>query len=170
MITTGCIPKINPDDFDEVWWIVRSPDTIPVKEKLVSLVSELAPSPELFWDYRQAFHAGRFGTEYFQNVYVPWFLKDLEKNLEAQERLEYLCKESRTKKIALCCYCEDESLCHRSIIAGILLGMGAVIETKEEYRKYFENGNLIMGMEERGTNDREKCNGAAAGWTSDGIH
>ena len=135
MITTGCIPKINPDDFDEVWWIVRSPDTIPVKEKLVS---ELAPSPELFRDYRQAFHAGRFGTEYFQNVYVPWFLKDLEKNLEAQERLEYLCQESRTKRIALCCYCEDESLCHRSIIAGILLGMGAVIETKEEYRKYFE--------------------------------
>ena len=84
------------------------------------------------------FHAGRFGTEYFQNVYVPWFLKDLEKNLEAQERLEYLCKESRMKRIALCCYCEDESLCHRSIIAGILLGMGAEIETKEEYRKYFE--------------------------------
>ena len=83
MITTGCIPKINPDDFDEVWWIVRSPDTISVKEKLVLLVSELAPSPELFRDYRQAFHAGRFGTEYFQNVYVPWFLKDLEKNLEA---------------------------------------------------------------------------------------
>ncbi len=138
MITTGCIPKINPDDFDEVWWIVRSPDTIPVKEKLVLLVSELAPSPELFRDYRQAFHAGRFGTEYFQNVYVPWFLKDLEKNLEAQERLEYLCKESRTKRIALCCYCEDESLCHRSIIAGILLGMGAVIETKEEYLKYIE--------------------------------
>ena len=69
---------------------------------------------------------------------MPWFLKNLEKNLEAQERLEYLCKESRTKKIALCCYCEDESLCHRSIIAGILLGMGAVIETKEAYRKYFE--------------------------------
>ena len=45
MITTGCIPKINPDDFDEVWWIVRSPDTIPVKEKLVLLVSELAPLP-----------------------------------------------------------------------------------------------------------------------------
>ena len=69
MITTGCIPKINPDDFDEVWWIVRSPDTIPVKEKLVLLVSELAPSPELFRDYRQAFHAGHFGEEYFQNVY-----------------------------------------------------------------------------------------------------
>ena len=65
MITTGCIPKINPDDFDEVWWIVRSPDTIPVKEKLVLLVSELAPSPELFRDYRQAFHAGRFGDRIF---------------------------------------------------------------------------------------------------------
>ena len=111
----------------------------PVKEKLVLLVSELAPSPELFRDYRQAFHAGRFGTEYFQNVYVPWFLKDLEKNLEAQERLEHLCKESRTKRIALCCYCEDESLCRRSIISPVSCwGWAQRSRRREEYRKYFE--------------------------------
>ena len=29
-------------------------------------------------------------------------------------------------------------VCHRSIIAGILLGMGAEIDTSAEYRKYYE--------------------------------
>lgn len=134
MIKTGCITKINPDDYDEVWWIVRSPDRQPEREKLVP---ELSPSPELFHAYRKAYHAGQFGKAYFQNVYVPRFLEDLAGNRTACGQLEYLRRVSGEKEIILCCYCEEEKLCHRSIVAGILLGMGAEIETKEEYRKYY---------------------------------
>ena len=36
------------------------------------------------------------------------------------------------------CYCETEAMCHRSIIAGILLGMGAEINTRQEYLNYYK--------------------------------
>ena len=100
-------------------------------------MQELSPSKEVFKAYRKAFHLGIFDEEYFQTVYVPHFLDDLVKNQSALEKLGWLCEKSREKNIILGCYCEEEALCHRSIIAGILLGMGAKIETKAEYIKYF---------------------------------
>ena len=51
MIYTGCIPKIDETKYDEVWWIVRSPDSTPTTEKLVQ---ELSPSKEVFKAYRKA--------------------------------------------------------------------------------------------------------------------
>ena len=59
-------------------------------------------------------------------------------NEDAKVDLDYLCREGSRRKIVLGCYCEEEPLCHRSIIAGILLGMGAEIDTSTEYRKYYE--------------------------------
>lgn len=72
MIYTGCIPKIDETKYDEVWWIVRSPDSTPTTEKLVQ---ELSPSKEVFKAYRKAFHLGIFDEEYFQTVYVPDFFR-----------------------------------------------------------------------------------------------
>ena len=141
MIYTGCITEIQSDDYDEIWWIVRSPQDALKKEKLVQ---SLAPSAELFRIYRNAFHGGEFGEEFFQNIYVPHFLKDLSQNEEALDDLRKLRRESTEKNIVLCCYCEDESLCHRSIIAGILLGMGAEIETKKDYLKYYDVYNDMV--------------------------
>ena len=135
MIFINRIPNICTSDYDEVWWIVRSPDSLPKEEKLIQ---SLSPSRELFQKYREAFHAGQFGPEFFQNVYVPQFIAELSKNEAAEADLAYLCREGSRKNIVLGCYCRDETLCHRSIIAGILLGMGAEIQTSQEYRKYFE--------------------------------
>lgn len=135
MIYIDRITNICTPDYDEVWWIVHSPDCLPQKEKLVQ---SLAPSRELFLKYREAFHAGQFGSEFFQTIYVPQFITELSKNKEAEANLDYLCRESSRKNIVLGCYCEDEALCHRSIIAGILLGMGAEIQTNQEYRKYYK--------------------------------
>ena len=135
MIYINRIPDICATKYDEVWWIVRSPDDPPKEEKLVQ---SLAPTLELFRKYREAFHAGRFDVEFFQKEYVPQFLKDLAENQEARRDLEYLHEKSRGEDIALGCYCENEKLCHRSIIAGILKGMGAQIEAEQEYLKYYE--------------------------------
>ena len=121
--------------YDEAWWIVRSPDSPPKEEKLVQ---SLAPSRELFLKYRKAFYAGQFGPEFFQKEYVPQFIAELSKNEEAKAEMEYLCKEGSRRSIVLGCYCENEILCHRSIIAGILLGMDADIQADPEYRKYYE--------------------------------
>lgn len=135
MIYIDRIPNIRTCDYDEVWWIVRSPDSLPQEEKLVQ---SLAPSRELFLKYREAFHAGQFGQEFFKNIYVPQFIAELSKNKDAKEDMAYLRREGSRSKIVLGCYCEEEALCHRSIIAGVLLGMGAEIDTSAEYRKYYE--------------------------------
>lgn len=137
MIKIGCISQIKLSDSDECWWIVRSPDEIPdnVREKLVS---DLSPSPQLFREYRRAVQEAVFDEKYFQNIYVKRFLQELIYNRQAIDILYSLCKISRERNIILGCYCKNESLCHRSIVAGILLGMGATIETKPEYISYYD--------------------------------
>lgn len=135
MIYIDQIPNIYISDYDEVWWIVRSPDSPPKEEKLVR---SLVPSKELFLRYRKAFHAGQFGPEFFQKEYIPQFISELSKNEDAKVDLDYLCREGSRRNIVLGCYCENEALCHRSIIAGILLGLGVEIDTSTEYRKYYE--------------------------------
>ena len=74
MIYIKRIEEICTSDYDEIWWIVRSPDCLPKKEKLVQ---SLAPSKELFQRYRNAFHAGQFDSIFFQNEYVPQFISEL---------------------------------------------------------------------------------------------
>ena len=135
MIKIGCISQINSDDYDEVWWIVRSLHKEPGREKYIP---ELSPSKELFRSYRNVFHAGQFNEEYFMTIYVPQYLQELVVNKEAVHILSLLKEESLQKNIMLGCYCENEKLCHRSIVAGILLGMGANIETDVRYLKYYK--------------------------------
>lgn len=134
MIKVGKVSELNESQYDENWLIVRQPDEFP---PFVKHEPMLSPSPELFRKYRDAFHAGEFNQEYFDLVYVPQFLEELAGNEQAIEILDELVYKSFEKNIFLACYCENESMCHRSIIAGVLLGMGAEIETNYEYRTYF---------------------------------
>lgn len=140
MIKVGNVSELNEYLYDENWLIVRKPDEIPAFAKHEPLLS---PSPELFRKYREAFHAGLFGQEFFAQVYVPQFLKELAENAEAMAVLKSLVKESTSKDILLACYCENESLCHRSIIAGVLLGMGAEIDTNLKYQRYYELYDIL---------------------------
>lgn len=135
MIIIGKDTELNEHIYDENWLIVRKPDKIPAFVKHEPLLS---PSPELFRKYREAYHAGLFSQEFFDQIYVPQFLKELSENTDALNVLKILVEESRHKNIFLACYCEIESMCHRSIIAGILLGTGAEIKTVDEYKKYYE--------------------------------
>lgn len=139
MIKVGNVAGLNEYQYDENWLIVRKPDEIPAFVKHEPLLS---PSPELFRKYREAYHASLFNQEFFNQVYVPQFLRELAGNAEAMAVLNCLVKNSKSKDILLACYCENESMCHRSIIAGVLLGMGAEIDTLSAYQKYFERGNL----------------------------
>lgn len=139
MIKIGRIYDIDKH-CGEIWLIVRSPDEIPTNVKHIPL---FAPSQELFQKYRVAFHNGTFDKTFFDNIYVPQFIKELIENKAAANMLNELKCKSFTHNYCLCCYCKDETLCHRSIIAGILFGMGAKIETKKEYIKYF---NMFMEL------------------------
>lgn len=142
MIKIGSVSEMKPSLYDENWLIVRKPDEVPAFVKHEPLLS---PSLELFRSYREAYHAGVFDQEFFDQVYVPRFLQDLSENQEALAVLDSLVKKSKYTDILLACYCEDEAMCHRSIIGGVLLGMGAEIDTKPEYKKYYDALTEIRG-------------------------
>lgn len=109
MIFLGNVWNVDPGEFDEVWVICRS-------------VGEL----------RQVFNT-------YKNVlYVPEFLKDIRNSTNAPPLLLSLVRLSNEKKILLACFCSDEleHMCHRLIVAGIMINMGAKVVCADEYAKY----------------------------------
>ena len=162
MIYIKSIRNVKYDDHDEVWAIVRKwkdRDNANIKH-----VPELSPSCQLLNEYLNARDNGNFGERYFQTSYVPTFINEIFNNKNARTRLNELVKLDKAgKNICLVCFCQDESLCHRSIIAGLLMGCGCNVMTelpdqsiaKHEYIKYYhyyrqldcplrhENGNCV---------------------------
>lgn len=68
---------------------------------------------------------GIWNHDGFINVYVPRFLAEMRTNI-AREYLNILYKRVmyEDKTIALVCFCNDETECHRSILAGLMKGVG----------------------------------------------
>lgn len=135
MIYIGNELDLDKAKYDENWMIVRKPGELP---DFVRHEPALSPSIALFQKYREAYHAGKFDDTFFRQVYVPQFIKELSENHQALSILKMLVELSKEKDILLACYCENEHLCHRSIIAGILLGMHAQIQADEAYIRYYE--------------------------------
>lgn len=152
--------KMSPRDFkaaskknaywDDAWSIVRG-NAIAGSKK----VSVLSPSSKdgtgLFEDYLklarhtgQVAYKGKFYTKWdekaFTEMYVPRFLSEIASNPSAIKKLAELGKRDKAgENIKLLCYCDDESLCHRSIVGGILMGAGCnvVMDTpNNDYLKY----------------------------------
>ena len=133
MIFIGNIRQIS-NIYDENWLIVRSAKSVP---KFSKQVIELSPSKELFYKYLNASKAGLYNDQWFMDNYVPKFLKEIKENKKALALLDELYNKSKTLNIMLSCFCPDETLCHRSIIAGLLLGAGANIDCNPDYIKYW---------------------------------
>ena len=124
------------DDKQDNWLIVRSfTGTLPVRSVQVDVLS---PSRHLFFAYRRWANEGRWNMQMFNDCYVPEFLRQMKNDREAKDVLNRLYLESRTKDISLACYCENERMCHRSIVGGLLLGAGANISCNQEYKKYWD--------------------------------
>lgn len=120
MITVTNIRNINYADYDEVWAIVRSLKN-PGRMKQAA---ELSPSWNLFKKYLALREAGRWNAETFENVYVPVFLKEMQNAAARKKMAELITMDRQGKRICLACFCPDETMCHRSIIAGILQHSG----------------------------------------------
>lgn len=135
MIKIDNIRNISKNEGYENILIVRSLQH-PVKNAIQKSI--LSPSKQLFYDYLSWAKAGEWNDETFASKYVPRFINELKNNRQAKEELDELCRRSKNENIALYCFCPNESLCHRSIVAGILLGKGADISCSEEYRKYYD--------------------------------
>lgn len=139
MIRLCSTSNININNFDEIWVVCRSISKLAsrLKDNPKTIhVPELSPEPELFYAYVRWKNAGNWSEELFQTNYVPEFIREIQNNKDAIKRLDELCEKSKTKNIALVCFCSDEKMCHRSILAGILSNKGANIVCNSYYKKY----------------------------------
>lgn len=117
--------------------IVRSM-TCPIAN--VSQLDVLSPSKDLFFWYRRMASAGKWDRRAFDEEYVPRFLTEIKSNPAARQALADLRRRSQEgERIVLACYCADESMCHRSIIAGLLSGAGVEVRTDSgrDYSAYY---------------------------------
>lgn len=106
----------------------------------VEQLKTLATTTSLFHWYVQQRRAGLWSYEAFVDTYVPRFLESLANDASAHELMLDLAKRANYgERIVLACYCDVEALCHRSIIGGILDGMGADVKTRigNDYRMYY---------------------------------
>lgn len=118
MIFIGSFKDIS-SNYDEIWLIVRSLKQIPQINTNVFHVPQLSPSPELFKSYLSWRNQGLWSKDTFEKYYKPRFLQEMKK-VEAQTYLNLLIEKAKTKDILLVCYCQDESMCHRSLIYSLV--------------------------------------------------
>lgn len=136
MIRVTNIRNVKPGEYDAVYAIVRS---LKYKSAFMTQVPELSPSPELLHAYLNLKNSCRWNRESFDKIYTPQFLREMRYSQEAANRLNQMKRDSDAgKNMALVCFCPDEAMCHRSIIAGMLQGVGAqvVTDTGADYSAY----------------------------------
>lgn len=107
----------------------------------VEQLAELSPEPGLFRTYLGLRNRGAWGPEAFRDTYVPQFLADLARNPAAAKALNGLYRMDREGQAAvLACFCPDERLCHRSIVAGLLQGVGCDVRfpSGADYSAYYQ--------------------------------
>ena len=137
MITIKSIRNVKYDEYDEVWAIVRSMKN---KSDKIKQVQALSPSLDLFFKYQRLAKAGEWNEQTFRDIYVPQFLHEI-KNDEAYAYLNQLFFADKAgKNICVVCFCPNETMCHRSIIAGLLQGVGCNVQTEtgNDYTKYYK--------------------------------
>lgn len=122
MIVIANIHDINPADYDEVYICMRSVEFLTkdiTNHKNVIHLPVLSPSTELFLWHRKLKESFKWTETVFKEQYVPHFLKEMQTE-SARSILNALIHESKSgHKIAICCSCPRQSLCHRSILAGL---------------------------------------------------
>lgn len=129
MIIIDRINGIKQGECDEVWAIVRS---FKNSSPWIKQVADLSPSSALFRQYNNIWKPnGEWNRDTFQQKYTPTFLRQIAQDPKAIALLNELWrKDKEGKTIGLVCFCTDETMCHRSIIAGILQGVGCNVRTR----------------------------------------
>lgn len=121
--------------FDNVYAIVRS---LKSRSDKIQQLADLSPSTSLFYEYRNLANAGNWSKQTFDKIYVPKFLQQMHEPT-AMNALNKIYTLSKQENLALICFCPDETLCHRSIIAGLLQGVNAHVQLPSgaDYTKYY---------------------------------
>ena len=134
-------------NYDEVWAIVRK---MKGSSSAIRQITGLSPSPDLFFKYRSLEKEGNWNADTFRSVYLPQFLKEIYESKEARFLLNQLyLRDKQERNVCLVCFCADETLCHRSIVAGLLQGVGCnvVTDTDNDYTEYYQMFLNLKGKE-----------------------
>lgn len=143
MVTITNIRNIDQKEYDEVWAIVRSLKN-PGNMKYVP---ELSPSWNLFKRYLQLRDSGQWNAETFRSIYVPAFLREIKAGTVRKKLNELVKLDRQGKRIGLICFCSDEALCHRSIVAGVLQHVGVHVQgTHKDYSEYGRSYEQLMNQ------------------------
>lgn len=68
---------------------------------------------------------------------MPIFLREMRSKIVRKKLTELIELDRQGKRICMDCFCMDEALCHRSIIAGILQNADiSVHDVKDDYSQY----------------------------------
>ena len=152
-IIIGNMKSLNMH-YDELWFIMRSMDWF-YKKKLtgsrfkkysdtefnqsnyrllmqpnVKIIDELSPSKDLYSVFMSLKVNGDWNMDVFLKKYVPRFLKEMSSQQDSKDRLNQLWELDRQgKTILLVCACQEENMCHRSIVAGLLHGVGCNVQS-----------------------------------------
>lgn len=127
MLTFTNIRNVKNGMYDKVYAPVRS---LKNPSPWMEQVADLSPSPALLGTYLRLKKEGNWNKNTFQSIYVPQFLTEIRHNKKACQWLNFLYNEDKAgRNIALVCFCADETLCHRSILAGMLKAVGANVRT-----------------------------------------
>lgn len=165
-IIIGNMKALNMQ-YDELWFVMRSMDWFYRKkvgdrfkrysdkeinqknyqllmQPNVKIVSELSPSQDLFRWYLTQRDKGNWNSNTFITDYVPVFLGQILNDQDAKDRLNQLWElDKQNKTILLICSCQEEQMCHRSILAGLLYGCGCNVSSAfgtniSRYHVYYE--------------------------------
>lgn len=121
------IKDLKPSSSEAQYAIVRSLKN-PIRN--TQQLACLSPSRQLFWDYLDWKKKGFWNQDVFRTLYAPRFLRELKENPEAHQAIRMLLERDRNgETIRLACFCSDETLCHRILLAGILKENGADTRT-----------------------------------------
>lgn len=119
MLYTGNLKKITNNEiekYDEIWLIVRSLRYMPNNPKgNIKHVPELSPSFSLFIEYNNLRNQGKWNKQMFEEQYKPRFLAEMTNRIP-KSMLQELAQKSKSKDILIACFCDDESMCHRSLV------------------------------------------------------
>ena len=126
MLIVTDIRTIGRIQADQKFAIVRSL-TRPITG--VSQWADLSPSRDLFREYLRLRDAGKWDAKAFEEIYVPKFLAEM-RQPRAQAALAKLHDMAMNANVAVACFCTDESMCHRSIVASLLAATGVAIRMK----------------------------------------
>lgn len=143
MIAIKSIRNVRYKEFDEVWAIVRSMKS---PSEHIKHVPDISPSLNLFFKAKRLMKENQWNKQTFDKIYVPQFLQEMNTQ-PAYDILNKIYQIDKTNgKLCLVCFCPDETMCHRSIIAGILQGVGCDVHTEinNDYRKYYKLHREIM--------------------------